>query len=103
MLATELVTHLGEPFAGLAILSGTRVASNRWRLGFECLGARLSVLISHGRRDPILPFSRAEALRDMMKESGTRVSWIPHNGAHDIPPPVLEALRAFVQVRLAGS
>ena len=101
MLATELVASLAEPFAGLVVLSGTRVAGDRWRAGLEAVGARLSALISHGRRDPLLPFGRAEALRDMMKAAGASVSWVAHNGAHEIPQGVVDALGQFARERLA--
>lgn len=102
MLTTELVASLGEPFAGLVALSGTRIGGERWREGLGRLGARLSVLMTHGRRDPILPFGRAEALRDMMKTAGANVTWVQHNGAHEIPQIALDALTTFTRDRFGS-
>ncbi|WP_170319372.1 alpha/beta hydrolase [Polyangium spumosum] len=103
MVTTELVTHLREPFAGLAVLSGTRLGGDRWQEGFEALGERLSALVSHGRRDPLLPFGRAEILRDMMTTAKARVTWVPHGGAHEIPQGVVSALGTFAKERLGGA
>ena len=65
MLATDVALRLEEAPAGLVILSGTLLN--------EVDGARrapmrrgLRVLQAHGRQDPLLPFSGAEALRDLL-------------------------------------
>jgi phospholipase/carboxylesterase len=102
MLATELAMTLGEPFAGLALLSGTRVGGERWREGAAKLGGRLHAFMTHGRRDPILPFGRAEAVRDMLQEAGAHVTFVPHNGAHEIPQIAVERLGAFARERFGG-
>jgi predicted esterase len=38
----------------------------------------------------LLPFSIAEILRDELTAAGAKVTFIPFNGAHEIPPPVLD-------------
>ncbi len=100
MLATEMVVSSDEPYAGLVVLSGTRLGGSMWEPGLSRLGTRLHALITHGRRDPLLPFSRAEILRDMMIAAGADVTWVPHGGAHEIPAPCLHALAAFARNRL---
>lgn len=100
MLATEMVVSADEPYAGLVVLSGTRLGGDLWRPGLSRLGDRLHALVTHGRRDPLLPFSRAEVLRDMMKEAGADVTWVPHGGAHEIPAVCLQALATFARNRL---
>lgn len=102
MLATELSMMLGEPFAGIALLSGTRIGGERWREGAARLGGRLHAFMAHGRRDPILPFGRAEVLRDILQEAGARVTFVPHNGAHEIPQIVVDGLGQFARERLFG-
>ena len=102
MLATEIIASSPDPFAGLVVLSGTRLGGERWRDGLSRRGTNLHALITHGRRDPLLPFVRAEALRDMMKDAGAHVTWVPHGGAHEIPGVCLEALGNFAKARFAG-
>jgi len=99
MVTTEIALHAEQPFAGLAVLSGTLLSEDRWRAAAAKSGPSLDVLMSHGRRDPILPFVAAEDLRTMLEEAGARVEWVPHNGQHEIPMLVLERLGAFARAR----
>jgi Zn-dependent M28 family amino/carboxypeptidase len=68
MLTTEIALHAEEPFAGLAILSGTLVSADRWAEAARARGASIHALQAHGRRDPLLPFAAAEALRDLVSQ-----------------------------------
>lgn len=99
MLATETFVSSDKPFAGLVVLSGTRLGADLWKPGLARHGANLHALLTHGRRDPLLPFGRAEVLRDMMKEAGANVTWVPHGGAHEIPAVCLDALGTFARAR----
>lgn len=92
MLTTEIALHASAPFAGLAILSGTLVSETRWRAAATTSAPSLRAMMSHGRHDPILPFEGAEALRDLLTQSGAEVTWAPHNGQHEIPNVVLQKL-----------
>lgn len=103
MLATETFVSSTEPFAGLVVLSGTRLGADMWSEGLARHGANLHALVTHGRRDPLLPFGRAEVLRDMMKQAGAHVTWVPHGGAHEIPAVCLDALGAFARARLGAT
>jgi len=104
MIATEvaLFAH-ARPFAGLAILSGALISADRWEKAAERSGPAIAAIMSHGRRDPILPFETGEALRDLLLKHGAKVTFVPHNGAHEIPPPALEALATLARERLAGA
>jgi phospholipase/carboxylesterase len=91
MLATDTVLRSDRPFAGLTVLSGTLVSHAQW---LPLMPARkgLPVLQSHGRADPVLPFAVAEQLRDELTGAGLQLEFIPFNGGHGIPGPVLEGL-----------
>jgi phospholipase/carboxylesterase len=102
MLTTDLVATQQEPFAGLVALSGTLIGSAGWEEGLGKVGSRLSVLLAHGRRDPLLPFGRAERLREVLLAAGAHVTWVPHAGAHEIPQAVCDALGTFARGRLGG-
>jgi phospholipase/carboxylesterase len=60
----------------------------------------MHVLVTHGRRDPLLPFAAAEALRDLLAGAGAEVEWAPHGGQHEIPQAALERLGGFARQRL---
>lgn len=101
MLTTEVALHADAPFAGLAILSGTLVSADRWVEAARARGSSIHALQAHGRRDPLLPFAAAEALRDLLTSTGAEVEWVPHGGEHEIPQTVLDRLGAFARARFA--
>lgn len=100
MLSTEVQLHADEPFAALAILSGALISEDRWRPAAKARAKRLHVVASHGRRDPILPFQSGEDLAKLLTENGADVKFIPHSGAHEIPPAALQALADLASRRL---
>jgi phospholipase/carboxylesterase len=60
----------------------------------------LRVVQSHGRQDPLLPFSMAERLRDLLLANGLEVQWIPFNGGHGIPPAAIEGIEGLLSTAL---
>jgi phospholipase/carboxylesterase len=89
MLSLDVALHREAKPAGLILMSGTLLAESVWQARMPSL-AGVPVVLSHGRRDGLLPFSVAEVLRDRLSAAGAQVDWVPHNGAHEIPPVVLE-------------
>jgi phospholipase/carboxylesterase len=96
MLACDVALRSSEPLAGLVMMSGSYLAEDEWA---PLMPKRkdLPVLMSHGRDDPLLPFSLAEALRDALVAAGLDVSWVPFDGGHGVAPRVVGELSAFVQ------
>jgi phospholipase/carboxylesterase len=97
MLTTELALHAATPFAGLVVLSGTLLSQQRWESAARLRAPGMKVFQSHGRRDPILPYSGAEALKAMLEAAGASVSFVPFGGQHEIPYPVIEGLGKFLR------
>ena len=99
MLATDTVLRLEEAPAALAILSGALVGEAEWtKLMPKRRG--LSILQSHGRHDPILPFQGAVLLRDLWKDAGANVEFVEFAGGHGIDGDVLERLVALIKTKL---
>jgi phospholipase/carboxylesterase len=95
MLACDVALRSDRPLGGLILLSGSFLCRSIW---MERMAARhdLPVFQSHGRSDPLLPFSLAEDLRDRLRAAGFEVDWTPFAGGHEIPPPVLDGASAFL-------
>lgn len=101
MLATDVALRLPAPVAALCLASGSLVGEPVW----APLAARqmpLRVLMSHGRQDPILPLAGSEALRDLLVKNGHRVEFIPFDGGHTIPWPMLHAFASLLGELTAG-
>jgi len=96
MLAIDVALHAASAPAGLVVLSGAVVAWAEWLPLMSAL-ASMAIFQSHGRQDPLLPFSGAEWLGDQMRQVGANVEWHPFDGGHTIPVAVLSALGGFVR------
>lgn len=95
MLATDVTLRAERAPAGLAILSGSLIARDEW-LPLLPARAGLPVVQSHGRVDPVLPYSLAEALRDELSRAGLSLEFVAFNGGHGIPGGALEALGRLI-------
>lgn len=95
MLACDVALRSDRPLAGLLLLSGSFLCRSIWTHKMA-LRRGLPVLQSHGRSDPLLPFSLAEDLQGALRAAGLDVDWVPFAGGHEIPPPVLAAASAFL-------
>jgi phospholipase/carboxylesterase len=95
MLAMDVALASDPPVDRVAVLSGTLIAEPLWREKMA-RPARPLVFLSHGRQDPVLPFVMSERLKALLEEHRFPVTWLPYQGGHEIPPVVLEGLRAFV-------
>jgi phospholipase/carboxylesterase len=95
MLSCDNALHTDRRYAGIVQLSGNLLAQSVWgplmpkRKG-------LPVFQSHGTQDDILPYMGAERLRDALSKAGLVVDWHSFRGGHEIPPPVLRQLGAFL-------
>jgi len=95
ILTLDTVVRTGFRPAGLILLSGARVdaAALAPRLG-QLHG--IPIFQSHGRGDRELSFAAAESLRNELVTAGAAVQWWPFDGGHEIPLPVLRALKKFI-------
>ena len=98
MVSLDVALHRPAKLAGVIMLSGTLIAEPEWTPLLPRL-AGVPVFMSHGRRDPLLPFAVSETLRDRLRAAGAAVDWHPFVGGHEIAPAVLDALGAFLRAR----
>ncbi len=98
MVAVETALTAGGRFAGIAILSGSLIAADRWtRLAHGLRGT--PVFQSHGRGDPLLPYSQARRLYEVLTGAGAEVAFTAFDGGHGIPAPAMTGLAAFIRER----
>lgn len=102
MLSTDVALHLDSNLAALIAISGTLINEAEW-LASVAQHSGLTVLQSHGRADPLLPFSGAERLRELLTNGGIAVDFIPFEGGHTIPYEVLDQIGFLLQQLLGKS
>ncbi|SMP78444.1 phospholipase/carboxylesterase [Neorhodopirellula lusitana] len=86
----------------LVQFSGTLICQTKWQAALGRL-ADTKVLQSHGRVDPILPFSSAEALRDMLRGGGVDVDFVAFQGPHTIETDALFRLVERLRIQAAAT
>jgi phospholipase/carboxylesterase len=100
MTSAEIAFQTDQEMAGLILLSGTTVNEEGWAEHFA--GRRhLPILIAHGRHDPVLSFAIMDRFQARLKAFGMDVTWVPFDGAHEIPSAVVDQVNAFV-ARVTG-
>ena len=98
MLTTDVALHSPQPLGGLIIWSGALINALEWTSLVQQQD-NFPIIQSHGRFDPILPFSGAEELFEILKQAGFPIEFLPFSGAHTIPMEVLElASRLILEV-----
>lgn len=97
MTATDLALHLDERCAGILMLSGAPIVVEQWS---EKLGRHrgVKIFISHGRADPVLPFSVSSWSKTLMENGGAVVTYEAHGGGHDLgPSSTIARLTSFIE------
>ncbi len=100
MLATDTALRLEEAPAALVAFSPTLLSEDAWRRAAS-VRAGLPALVCHGRQDPLLPFAGTEALRDLLRDAGLDVTFLPFEGGHTIGHEGLTRLAHLLE-RLQG-
>jgi phospholipase/carboxylesterase len=84
MLSMDVALRgLATPPAVLFQYSGTVICESQWLAQMEKL-VHTEVIQSHGAFDPILPYSSAEKLYEMLKVAGVPVQFHPFDGPHTL-------------------
>lgn len=96
ILATDAALRLEEPPQALCVFSGTLTCEQEWARRAP-RRAGLRVVQTHGRRDPLLPFQGALALRDLLAGAGLVVDFHAFDGAHTVGDVGLDALRNLLR------
>lgn len=90
MIAIDAALKLAEPPGALVIWSSSLINENEWKPLAAERGKLLRVIQSHGRQDPILPYSEATKLRDLLLASGAELEFLEFGGYHEIPMPAFQ-------------
>ena len=101
MVSLDVALHDAAPLAGLVLMSGTMIDEPETRAQLSSRRG-LRVFLSHGREDPVLPYSEDLRLAEAMRASGLDVSFAPFEGGHVVTPRVSMEVAAFIR-RCAAS
>jgi phospholipase/carboxylesterase len=95
MLSVDVALRTDIKVDALVVLSGTLLAEKVWVPRMKGL-AKTPIFQSHGTSDPLLPYALAERLKTELTSAGADVTFVSFRGGHEIPPPALDGLSAFL-------
>jgi len=101
--AMTLMTGVRYPqrLAGLVGLSGYLPLPDTVAAERSGANGDVPVFLAHGTADPVIPFARAEAARDVLTGLGYPVEWHPYNMVHTVTMQELQDIHAFLLKVLA--
>lgn len=99
MLATGMSLELQANPAAVLILSGALLDAESWSHKAR-RRAGLPFFQSHGTADPLLPYSLAQKLYEMLRTAGWEGEFHAFTGGHEIPQDVLVKLNQFLEARV---
>ncbi len=95
MLALDVALYREKRPDALVLMSGTLINATAWQKRMNKLKG-CPIVMSHGRRDQLLPFAVAEELSDLLSDAGADVTWVPFSGGHEIPAAAISAIADVV-------
>ena len=84
------------PLAGIVACSGYP------HEGWQPPASTPSVLLSHGREDPVVPWAASEEVQRRLQQAGAEAELLSFSGGHTIDTDVLPQIADFVRRQLAG-
>ncbi len=91
MLSLDVALAADPPVDRVIAMSGLLLADSLAGLEAE-RASRPAIFVSHGRADPVLPFSEGERAKNLLAKRGFDVTFRPFDGGHQIPAPIVEAV-----------
>jgi phospholipase/carboxylesterase len=90
MLSMDVALQSDVPAPSILFqFSGTLICREQWTASLDRIKDTL-VFHSHGRSDPVLPFSGAKNMQMMFSKGNIKTQWHPFDGPHTIPPAILD-------------
>src|SRR5690606_38506174 len=94
MISSYLCAHLPKVISAI-FFSGVLVAQDKLMTLLDGKKS-LPFFQSHGKQDPVLSYSEATMLYELLKLYGWQGELVPFDGAHEIPMPVINKASLFL-------
>ncbi|PIK16622.1 hypothetical protein [Halobacteriovorax sp. JY17] len=96
MVSADIAFHNPELVDKLFLLSSTMVAEDVWKKACHTK-LPFKIFQSHGISDPVLPIVGARDLKLFLEKSENTPEYIEFQGAHEVPPVVVNGLDKFLR------
>lgn len=92
-----------QPLAGIMALSTYLPLQDTLAAEAQPANRTAAVLACHGTHDPVLPLAWGEQARDVLKALGCEVSWHAYPMQHQVCMDEIEAIAAWLRLRLLAA
>ena len=96
MMTCQVALTLPTDVCGMILFSATTINLKVWEREAPRHSA-IPFIQSHGKDDPILGFSHAERLYSILSACGLKGRFLPFQGFHEIPLPVIREATRFLE------
>jgi phospholipase/carboxylesterase len=90
-----------QPLAGLLALSTYLPLAAQFEAERNTGSAKVPIFMAHGRSDPVIPFARATASRDVLKAAGYALDWHEYEMPHSVCEAEVRHIAGFLKRVLA--
>jgi phospholipase/carboxylesterase len=90
-----------QPLAGLLALSTYLPLAAQFEAERNTGSAKVPIFMAHGRSDPVIPFARATASRDVLKAAGYALDWHEYEMPHSVCEEEVRHIAGFLKRVLA--
>ena len=100
LMALDAGLRADVVLGGVCGVSGWLAFAEEYPAAFSAVAAQQEFLVTHGLRDPLLPFRATQAQMAQLKALGIRVEFREYDKDHTVLPEELKDIRAWLSARL---
>lgn len=103
LMALDAGLRYGKRLGGIVGVSGWLAFQEEYPAAFAPVAKDQAFLVTHGLRDPLLPFRNSEAQCAFLKEQGINLVFQRYDKDHTILPEELRDIRAWLLERIGAA
>jgi phospholipase/carboxylesterase len=101
LMALDAGLRTDLALGGVCGVSGWLAFQEEYPSALGAAARRQEFLVTHGLRDPLLPFAASEAQCSYLKDLGLNLTFKPYDKDHTILPEELRDIRNWLMIRMA--
>ncbi|MEO7427127.1 MAG: hypothetical protein ABI036_18205 [Fibrobacteria bacterium] len=103
LMALDAGLRSAQALGGVCGVSGWLAFQDEYPAAFSPAAREQGFLVTHGLRDPLLPFAASAAQYAFLKTQGIRLDFKSYDKEHTILPEELRDIRAWLAERMAAA
>lgn len=100
LVSTDIALHYPRKFAGVVGVSGYFNFEPRWRKQIDELALQTPWLLTHGRKDKIIPIEETKFGINKLKSIGLNIDWVESEKAHSFTEDDFTHIKKWVKQKI---